>query len=75
LDDNGVAINRARIFAGHAGWSPGQLEEEVDEDAWLIEDAEEEHVFYEGDLWGDLLRSRGGPWVLVATMPDDPTLN
>lgn len=75
LDDGDTAITRARIYAGHAGWSSGQLEEEVEEEAWLIDDAEPEHIFYEGDLWGDLLRERGGPWALIATMPEDPTLN
>lgn len=75
LDDPGAAVNRARIYAGHAGWAPGQLEGELEEDSWLIEDAEPEHIFYEGDLWADLLRARGGPWLLIATMPEDPTLN
>lgn len=75
LDDEAVTVNRARIYAGHAGWTAGQLEEEIEEDAWLIEDAASEHIFYEGDLWGDLLRQRGGPWTLIATMPEDPSLN
>lgn len=75
LDDGGAAIGRARIYAGHAGWAAGQLEEELEEDAWLIEDAEPGHVFYEGDLWADLLRSRGGHWALIATMPEDHSLN
>lgn len=75
LDDGGAAVGRARIYAGHAGWAPGQLEDELETNAWLIEDAEPEHVFYEGDLWADLLRERGGQWELIATMPEDPTLN
>ena len=31
------AVRRARVYAGHAGWGPGQLEDEVAEDAWIIE--------------------------------------
>ena len=31
------AIRRARVFAGHAGWGPGQLEDELAEEAWIIE--------------------------------------
>src|SRR3954466_746424 len=33
----GGAIRRARVFAGHAGWGPGQLEDELAEEAWVIE--------------------------------------
>src|SRR2546425_7290192 len=29
------ATQQMRIFAGYAGWSPGQLDEEVKRDAWL----------------------------------------
>lgn len=75
LDDGGAAVGRARIYAGHAGWAPGQLEDELEEDAWIVEDAEPGHIFYDGDLWADLLRERGGQWALIATMPEDPTLN
>lgn len=75
LDDEGAAVGRARIYAGHAGWSPGQLEQEIEDGAWLIEDAEPRHLFHDGDLWADLLRERGGPWILIATMPEDPSLN
>src|SRR5919112_4287891 len=29
------AVRRARVFAGHAGWGPGQLEDELAEEAWI----------------------------------------
>ena len=70
-------INRARVFAGHAGWEPGQLEAEMEEESWIVEPALREDVFTadpEG-LWSSLLRRKGGEYVVIATMPDDPTLN
>jgi putative transcriptional regulator len=70
------ATRRVRIFAGYAGWSGGQLEAELTEPSWLIEDAQVEDVFGENDdLWATVVRRKGGMFKLVATMPEDPTLN
>ena len=41
------AIRRARVFAGHAGWGPGQLEDELAEEAWIIEPPRREEIFSE----------------------------
>ena len=38
-------MRRTRVFAGHAGWGPGQLEAEMDEESWIVEDARQEDVF------------------------------
>jgi len=71
------AAVRARVFAGYAGWGASQLEAELEEGSWLVEPARPEDAFagHDGDLWGDVLRRKGGPYVLVATMPLDPSLN
>jgi putative transcriptional regulator len=68
-------LTRVRIYAGHAGWGPGQLESEVEHDAWIVDDAGPELPFDDGDLWAATLESRGGKYALLATMPDDPSLN
>lgn len=71
------AVRRTRVFAGHAGWSAGQLEEEMEEESWIVEPASREDVF-SGDpehLWEKILRRKGGDFAVIATMPDDPTLN
>jgi hypothetical protein len=33
------------------------------------------HFGENGDLWADVLRRKGGAFKLVATMPEDPSLN
>ncbi len=68
-------INRARVFAGYAGWGPGQLEDELEEDAWITESAEPEDPFHDGDLWSEALARKGGEYALLARMPADPSLN
>jgi putative transcriptional regulator len=34
-----------KIFVGHAGWAPGQLEAEIDRGAWNLERADSEAIF------------------------------
>lgn len=70
-------LNRARVFAGYAGWSPGQLEGELEEGSWIVEPAESDDVFTEDPdgLWSSVLRRKGGPYSVLALMPPEPSLN
>jgi putative transcriptional regulator len=68
-------VHRARVFVGHAGWGPGQLDQEVEEEAWIIAELHDEDVFSEDDLWAEVVARRGGDFEILATMPDDPSLN
>jgi len=72
-----AAVRRARIFAGHAGWGPGQLESELEEDSWIVEPAQRGDVFTADAeaLWSQVLRRKGSEYLLLATMPMDPSLN
>lgn len=76
-DAEDIAAGRARAFAGHAGWGPGQLDAELEEDAWFVAPFEREDAFADDpeDLWSRALLRKGGPYALVARMPEDPSLN
>ena len=71
------SLDRARVFAGYAGWGPGQLESEIAEESWIIEQALPEDVFTEDheDLWSAVLRRKGGAFAVLAQMPPDPSSN
>jgi putative transcriptional regulator len=71
------SLRRRRVFAGHAGWGPGQLEAELEEDSWIVGAAERDDVFAEEplELWATVLRRKGREYALLATMPPDPSLN
>ena len=68
---------RARAYAGHAGWGPGQLEAEIEEEAWILEPPRREELFYEDveRLWNAVLERKGGRYVLLGRMPLDPSMN
>src|SRR2546426_411383 len=43
--DAAGVIRRGRVFAGYAGWGPGQLESEVEGASWIVEEALPSDVF------------------------------
>jgi hypothetical protein len=65
------------VYAGYSGWSPGQLEAEIDEGAWYVLPAQPGDVFAADPdaLWRQVLRRQEGDLAFLATYPDDPTLN
>lgn len=70
-------ITSLRVFAGYAGWGPGQLQAEIDEGAWYVLSGEPTDAFLAEpeQLWPAVLRRQGGDFAIVATYPDDPMLN
>ena len=80
VEDTGAlneALGRRRVFAGHAGWGPGQLEAEMEEESWIVEPARREDLFTSDpeELWSHVLRRKGHEYALLSTMPMDPSLN
>jgi putative transcriptional regulator len=72
-----AALRRRRVFAGHAGWGPGQLEAEMEEESWIVAPATRDDVFtpQPEELWSIVLKRKGQQYALLSTMPLDPSLN
>ena len=69
-----------KVFIGHAGWGPGQLESEIEQGAWRIASVTSADVFDDAeDLWQRLLRRADAsslPVMLgIKHVPSDPSLN
>jgi putative transcriptional regulator len=66
-----------RIFAGYAGWSDGQLEQEIRDGGWYVVEAEARDAFTSEPktLWSTVLRRQRGNLAFVASLPEDPTMN
>ncbi|MCC3777581.1 YqgE/AlgH family protein [Streptomyces sp. UNOB3_S3] len=70
-------LGSLRIFAGYSGWGPGQLEKELAEGAWYVVESEPGDVSSPDParLWRAVLRRQRSELAMVATYPDDPSLN
>ena len=77
LEDVAEHTRRARVFAGHSGWGPGQLDAEIETGDWIVVEAEHEDAFSDepGELWRTVLERKGGQYALLARMPLDPSMN
>jgi putative transcriptional regulator len=52
---------RTRVFMGYAGWGPGQLEQEMQQSAWLFSDADPDLIFdtSPAEMWEAAIRRLG----------------
>lgn len=66
-------IDGARLFAGYAGWGPGQLHDELERGDWLVAPALPSDLLAPTgvDVWGDVMRRQTWPLPLYATHPGD----
>ncbi|WP_424213556.1 YqgE/AlgH family protein [Streptomyces sp. BI20] len=72
-----AALGALRIFAGYAGWGPGQLEAEITDGAWYVVESEPGDLAHPDpeSLWRAVLRRQPGRLAFLATWPEDPGLN
>ena len=78
LGESFSTAKKIRLFAGYAGWAPGQLDNEIRAKAWLTHPASLNMVFETPPetLWQTILRQKED-WrcQILSEMPEDPTLN
>lgn len=75
---NEISTRWVRFFLGYSGWGPNQLEEELEENTWIICEENLRVGDLENmseDLWKILLKNMGGEFKVLANYPIDPRLN
>ncbi len=70
-------VTRLRIFTGHSGWAPGQLEGELAAGGWLVLPRDDDDVFTADPdgLWKRVLRRQGGRLAMYANAPPNLSMN
>jgi len=77
LADLETGVRRARVFAGHSGWGPDQLDAELEQEAWFVGQLAPDELWLADStlLWANALIRKGGAYALLARMPEDPSVN
>ncbi|WP_106850730.1 YqgE/AlgH family protein [Blastococcus sp. Marseille-P5729] len=71
------AVSGVRLFQGYSGWSPGQLELEIDEGAWLVVPSHADDAVSptSATLWRGVLARQQGDAAFLRSCPDNPARN
>ena len=67
-----------KFFLGYSGWSPGQLEEEIKVNSWIVSNFVSEELIFEtdeGEMWRKTLKKMGGRFSMYSNYPVDPSMN
>lgn len=66
-----------RFFLGYSGWDGGQLENELKENSWLVNDVNSETVMRNLNMasWADFVRQAGDQYRIWTNFPENPAMN
>ena len=77
ISEDKVQLNQIRFYLGYSGWEPGQLDNEIRENSWIITQGTHQQIFQTQHdlLWREVMRKMGGVYSTMAGYPENPALN
>ena len=71
-----IQPSQIRFFLGYSGWSPNQLDEEIENNAWLISEIDSSKIMApDQSLWKKTLNELGEKYKIWTNCPENPSLN
>lgn len=72
-----VHPSEVRFFLGYSGWDAGQLDRELKENSWLVNDVDSEAVMERltAASWADFVRKVGEQYRIWINFPENPAMN
>lgn len=73
-----IQANQIKFFLGYSGWSPGQLEEEINRNAWVVAEIEDSFDVMNNqsaDAWNQFMKKMGQKFNIMTNFPLDPNDN
>lgn len=76
INEGIVKPSQVRFFLGYSGWSPNQLEGEIDDNAWIVTSVESTKIMSaDKDIWKQTLDELGKKYKVWANFPENPAMN
>ncbi|MBS1507614.1 MAG: YqgE/AlgH family protein [Bacteroidetes bacterium] len=78
IETQQIESSEIKFFVGYSGWSPGQLEEEIKLNSWIVSNLASSELIFETpveEMWRLTLRKMGGRFSMYSNYPVDPSMN
>lgn len=78
LQNNSLQKQDIRFFLGYSGWDAGQLQEELENNSWIVSKNNYSNAIItktHSSIWREKMMELGGDYILWSNAPEDPTFN
>lgn len=77
IDGKQVNPEDFRFFLGYSGWGEEQLEDEMEMNSWIVTETSIDNIFSDepDKLWREILKGMGKKFAILASFPDNPSVN
>lgn len=78
INTNAIDEHEVKFFMGYSGWDNGQLDRELQQNAWMVSEVSDLDLIFGNDdekLWRDVIVNLGPKYAHVSNFPIDPSLN
>ena len=77
IQGNKISKDQIRFFIGYTGWGPEQLNNEIREEAWIVENHKDTICMHysTSKLWSDMIKTQNIKYAIWSNMPKSPDLN
>lgn len=71
-----ITNEQVRFFIGYSGWTDRQLDDELKNNYWLVEDIDAQRVMnHDKNIWRDVLNDLEPRYKMWANFPENPEFN
>ncbi len=77
LEKQVILPDQVKFFVGYTGWSPSQLDSEIETGSWVMAEMDRNYVFNRDntELWKIIMENLGNAHSVIGQMPDHMHLN
>lgn len=78
INQGKIKRNNIRFFLGYTGWESHQLEDELEENSWIVSKNSYENKIIgksAAHFWKEKIMEQGGDYLIWSNAPENPILN